>query len=121
MSEPRVREVTAEEKKLFLAQAAEAEAAAEASRSEARKNDAEARKAASEAERNDLMIQATKMALKAEAIDLARKQREEAEILALYKYHHIYHFASDVNEISVRDCMHRLNTWDRLEPKCEME
>src|SRR5690348_2532350 len=122
MSESKVpRDVTVEERQLFLAEAKKAEAEAEAALTEAAKNRAETRKAELACVQQEAINTVASLGLRDAQIELARKEREEAEILAMFKYQHVYHFAEEVSEASVRNCMHRLNTWDRLDPKCSIE
>ena len=48
-------------------------------------------------------------------------QREEDELLATNKFHHVYVFGTEVTGDSVGRCVEQLTKWSRLEPDCSME
>jgi ATP-dependent Clp endopeptidase proteolytic subunit ClpP len=56
-----------------------------------------------------------------EVINLAKARRQEKEILADNKYHHVYAFNDDVNATTVGNCISQLNVWSRNDPKCDIE
>ena len=47
--------------------------------------------------------------------------REEEELLATNKFHHLYVFGTDVTGDSVGRCIEQLTKWSRLDPGCDME
>lgn len=55
------------------------------------------------------------------ALSVAQAQREEKEILAQDKYHHVYPFGNDVSFTTVDRCIEQLAEWDRNDPGCEIE
>ncbi len=57
----------------------------------------------------------------ASRIQMRDLQRKELEILADNKYHHVLFFNEQVASGSVAQCIDQLDTWDRLDPKCDIE
>lgn len=90
----------------ILAQEAKAEIDLLKARAEARKMEVETEEAESNAASAKL--------------DLSKKQRDELERKASNKYHHIYRFASGVEDKSVDACINQLDIWDRVDPGCEV-
>ena len=77
------------------------------SQAEVRKIDAETRRAEAEAIKSEL-----------EAHEANRSYNRK---LYLDEENNLYRFSSDVNEISVRQAMHKLTEWHRRDPKCDIE
>ena len=98
--------VCAEQKKLFLAQAAKEEALAEKTRHEA----AMYRQQALEAE-----YSATR-----ERFRMNEERRAEDAYLASDANHHVFRFTADINEMSVALCISSLTRWARNNPKCDL-
>jgi ATP-dependent Clp endopeptidase proteolytic subunit ClpP len=94
------QEPSAEEKQLFLAQAAQAKA--------------EALKAEHEAEGHK--FQTANIRLQYE-----ENKRVTDTVLAGDSYHHVYRFQQEVDELSTSVCMSTLARWARMDPKCDME
>lgn len=46
--------------------------------------------------------------------------RQEQEHLAHPRFHHTYHFTTDVNGRTIRDLMGQMDIWHHAEPGCEM-
>ena len=54
-------------------------------------------------------------------VELRALQRAEKLELSKDKYHHLYQFYTEVNDLSVDGCMEMLSYWSRTEPGCAME
>lgn len=97
-----------------LTDAAEATAKAKASAVSLRQSEVALRKTIAEAESEE----ARGVVLK---IDAQTKQRLSARELAKDEHYHIYVFDQQVDESSVKNCIHKLAEWSRLDPGCDIE
>jgi ATP-dependent Clp endopeptidase proteolytic subunit ClpP len=100
----------------------------ERNRAETKKFEEQARREAAEARRADAEAllseaEARKEAAYAdqEVISLRKDQRDERDELAKDHHYHVYVFDDAVSDKTVKACILRLNTWDRVDPKCEIE
>lgn len=82
---------------------------------------AEAQAAIAEAQK--LLAEAAKAQAEAAIAQIAqrRAEREERELLAANRFHHLHYFTDSVSESSVKRCMDELTIWHRLEPGCQIE
>lgn len=99
---------------LTEAEVAKLRAEAKTERSNQRKLNAEAQKL--KAESREARAKAAKAVL-----DAVKAQETRKAELASDLRHHIYRFTKDVNEESVKKCIHQLAEWRRLEPGCDIE
>lgn len=53
-------------------------------------------------------------------ISLERERHKRSRELADDEYHRIYRFVGSIGDISVKACMAELETWSRLDPKCDI-
>jgi len=54
------------------------------------------------------------------SISLARHRRDEALILAQWQHQHVFNFVAAVSGTTVQAAIERLNSWDVMDPGCDM-
>lgn len=113
--------MTDDEKEMLRSfQAEKLAAEAEARRAQAEKLRAEAEVARLNAQKERLYTEMAANELRLSNIKREKEDRDYTEEQAKNKYHHVYTFSQEVSDHSVTTCINELQTWSRVQPKCDI-
>ena len=81
---------------------------------------ANAKKLLAEAAKEKNLAEKERLQAEGYAIDLRKKQEEEARRMADDDHAHVYRFVGEVNQGSVANAIKQLSTWSRTDPGCDI-